>query len=53
MVTSPPLNQSKGGMFEAHHDPCSLLEGEATLPSSKKLKKLHVVPKQGHNSGSP
>ena len=30
---------------------CLLLEGEATLPSPE--KKLHVVLKQGHNSGSP
>ena len=29
-------SQSKGRMFEAHHDPCSLLEGEATLPSPEK-----------------
>ena len=29
-------SQSKGRMFEAHHDPCSLLGGEATLPSPEK-----------------
>ena len=34
VVTSPPL--SKGRMFEAHPDPCSLLEREATLPSPEK-----------------
>ena len=36
MVTSPPLNRK----VEARHDPCSLLEGEATLPSPEKLKKI-------------
>ena len=30
-------NQTKGRMFEARHDTCSLLEGEATLPSPEKL----------------
>ena len=46
---SPCLMQSKGRIFEAHHDPCSLLEGEATLPSPEKKtkKQLHVVLKQG------
>ena len=44
---------SKGRMFEAHHDPCLLLEGEATLPAQKITKKIHVVLKQGHNNGSP
>ena len=29
-------SQSKGWMFEAHHDPWLLLEGEATLPVLKK-----------------
>ena len=29
-------SQSKGRMFEAHLDPCSLLKGEATLPSPEK-----------------
>ena len=29
-------SQSIGRMFEAHHDPCSLFEGEATLPSPTK-----------------
>ena len=29
-------SESKGRMFEAHHDPCSLVEGEATLPSPEK-----------------
>ena len=32
------------------HDPCSLLEGDVTLPS---LEKLHVVLKQGNSSGVP
>ena len=31
--------QSKSRMFEAHHDPCTLLEGEATLHSPEKLQK--------------
>ena len=29
-------SQSKGRVCEAHHDPCSLLEGETTLPSPEK-----------------
>ena len=41
-------------MFETPHDPCSLLEGEATLPSpEKKPKQFHVGLNQDHNNGSP
>ena len=41
-------------VFEARHDPCSLLEVEAKLSSPENNhKKLHVVLKQGYNSGSP
>ena len=29
------VSQSQVRRFEAHHDPCSLLEGEATLPSQQ------------------
>ena len=37
-VTSP---QSKGRKFEAHHDPCSLLEDETTIPSPEKYPKKY------------
>ena len=43
-------SQSKGRMIEAHHYPCLLLE--ITQPR-KITKKLHVILKQGHNSGLP
>ena len=47
VVTSPLLNRNP------IHDPYSSHEGEAILPSlEKKTKEMHVVLKQGHNSGS-
>ena len=46
-------SQSKSRMFEDHHDSCSLPEFEATLASPENSHKMHVILKQGRNSGSP
>ena len=35
------------------HDPCSIVEGDAILLILQKTKKMHVIPKQVHDIGSP
>ena len=39
------VSQSKSRMFEAHHDPCSLLEGETALPSPIKNSNKKIASK--------
>ena len=45
-------SQSKGRMFEAHHDSCWLLEGETALPSPENQPKKFLSRAQQRYVGS-